>query len=307
MTKYHVNPETGRPNICNPVKTGVCKYGEDAPHFSSKEEARENVEAVMANTYATAPSTSKLKAEIQAEVNETFYAHTASAYNSLDDFFGEAFPQAELLKVVEQVDYRNEVLFDHRGEKFIATFYGGDWARYEPLQVSPAVEAKAEQVGARVGESLDSLDPRHEALMSEFTKQGVRLAHYTEKFGYSFVGISDAQSVTRPDGTRIHAFTLIPPGDSRLNDKPYPVQVDIELSENGERQNSRQMENGVVIFDERSQDGVAFIWQDGSESGGEYRFLKREGVVKPNYSEGQRIVALKGTGEKVEASYWKKG
>lgn len=43
MAKYHINPKTGRANICNPEKTGVCKYaenGENPPHYDSKNEAK---------------------------------------------------------------------------------------------------------------------------------------------------------------------------------------------------------------------------------------------------------------------------
>ena len=46
MTKYHVNPDTGRPNICRAkIK---CDFGENTPHFSSKEAAREGYEKQMA-------------------------------------------------------------------------------------------------------------------------------------------------------------------------------------------------------------------------------------------------------------------
>lgn len=43
MAKYHINPKTGRPNLCNPEKTGVCAYakdGENPPHYDSKDEAK---------------------------------------------------------------------------------------------------------------------------------------------------------------------------------------------------------------------------------------------------------------------------
>lgn len=43
MSKHHINPNTGRPNICNPEKTGICKYavdGENPPHYDTREEAK---------------------------------------------------------------------------------------------------------------------------------------------------------------------------------------------------------------------------------------------------------------------------
>lgn len=40
---YHINPGTGRPNICRAKIQ--CEFGPDAPHFESKKEAREYYEA----------------------------------------------------------------------------------------------------------------------------------------------------------------------------------------------------------------------------------------------------------------------
>lgn len=58
-TRYHINPETGRPNICRATK-GPCKYavnGEEPPHYRSKDEARAGYERDMAQN--TLVSTSK--------------------------------------------------------------------------------------------------------------------------------------------------------------------------------------------------------------------------------------------------------
>lgn len=43
MTKYHINPTTGNPGICR-AEAGKCPHGANAPHFNSKEEAREAFE-----------------------------------------------------------------------------------------------------------------------------------------------------------------------------------------------------------------------------------------------------------------------
>lgn len=42
-TKYHVNKETGRANICRATKKG-CPLGADTPHFDGKEEAKAYIE-----------------------------------------------------------------------------------------------------------------------------------------------------------------------------------------------------------------------------------------------------------------------
>lgn len=50
MPKYHVSPETGRPNICRAQKQCPLKTedGKPAPHYNSKEEARAGVEKIEA-------------------------------------------------------------------------------------------------------------------------------------------------------------------------------------------------------------------------------------------------------------------
>lgn len=54
MAKYHINPETGRPNLCS-AEDGNCPYkssdGSPAPHFNTKEEARIYNEKEMNKEY----------------------------------------------------------------------------------------------------------------------------------------------------------------------------------------------------------------------------------------------------------------
>lgn len=62
MTKYHINPETGRPNICNPEKTGICKYAtndENPPHYDSKVEAKVAYEKTANEEYGATKTLSK--------------------------------------------------------------------------------------------------------------------------------------------------------------------------------------------------------------------------------------------------------
>lgn len=64
MTLYHVNPETGRPNICRAKTPEGCLYynaetGVEAPHFNSKEEARAYVEGEMNKELGETKSLSK--------------------------------------------------------------------------------------------------------------------------------------------------------------------------------------------------------------------------------------------------------
>lgn len=51
MTKYHINPATGNPGVC--VATdGKCRYGNNAPHFSSEADARTAYEAAMSGAFS---------------------------------------------------------------------------------------------------------------------------------------------------------------------------------------------------------------------------------------------------------------
>lgn len=51
MTRYHINPETGRPNVCQATKQ--CRFGGKATHYPSKEEAQRDYERSMASVTLT--------------------------------------------------------------------------------------------------------------------------------------------------------------------------------------------------------------------------------------------------------------
>lgn len=77
MAKYHISPETGRPNICNPEKTGICKYatdGENPPHYDNKIEAKAAYEKAAAAEYGTTTTLTKRKTkqttETEAQTSE---------------------------------------------------------------------------------------------------------------------------------------------------------------------------------------------------------------------------------------------
>lgn len=64
MIKYHIDPETGIPNICNAKSPESCLYfnnktGEEAPHFLTKEDARSYVEELMNKRFPKTNTLSK--------------------------------------------------------------------------------------------------------------------------------------------------------------------------------------------------------------------------------------------------------
>lgn len=48
MAKYHISDD-GVARICNPVKTGKCKFGDDKPHFDTKAKAQKAYEKEMSS------------------------------------------------------------------------------------------------------------------------------------------------------------------------------------------------------------------------------------------------------------------
>ena len=59
VERYHINPATGRPNKCT-AAVGNCRYGENASHDSTKEEARKRYEKIMAKELESKPFSKKI-------------------------------------------------------------------------------------------------------------------------------------------------------------------------------------------------------------------------------------------------------
>lgn len=71
MSLYHVNPETGNPNICR-AQNGNCPFGTVSEHFESKAEARADYERRMNDANVTLKSVQKgVSARRDAKATET--------------------------------------------------------------------------------------------------------------------------------------------------------------------------------------------------------------------------------------------
>lgn len=70
MTKYHINPETGKPGICR--ATNKCRFidsnGETSPHFNSKAEAVLHAEQQLEVTMGTMSTTKKITSQSKPKV-----------------------------------------------------------------------------------------------------------------------------------------------------------------------------------------------------------------------------------------------
>jgi len=63
MTRYHVNPETGNPNICRAkIRCDFAVDGQEPPHFDTKEAAKKHAESEMNAAYGSVSTVSKPKA-----------------------------------------------------------------------------------------------------------------------------------------------------------------------------------------------------------------------------------------------------
>lgn len=87
--KYHISPDTGRPNICRAGKKD-CPVGGD--HYGSKEEARKGYERDMSKATVAAPVSKKAKA---APTKDTGKADPAELRESVGDYRNPATSEEE--------------------------------------------------------------------------------------------------------------------------------------------------------------------------------------------------------------------
>ena len=64
MTRYHVNPETGRPNICRAkIRCDFAVDGQEPPHFESKADAKAYGESLLKEEHGATATLSKKKTD----------------------------------------------------------------------------------------------------------------------------------------------------------------------------------------------------------------------------------------------------
>lgn len=118
-TRYHVNPETGRPNLCRAKTPETCLYYDaktstEAPHFNTKEKARAYVEQEMEKEYEIAKTLNK----------KTFTPIEIFDKDTLDSYInGDCVYFAN--EIVEQYPDKYELLLvsDFSDEDVEETFY----------------------------------------------------------------------------------------------------------------------------------------------------------------------------------------
>lgn len=115
--KYHVNPETGRPNQCK-ATVKSCKYavgGEIPPHFDTKDAAKEHGEKILKNKYGVqsvrkdnAPKKAMYEAQIQDGIEtQQIFNNTINNYELAKDIVNSVdnYTAIEFLKKRTSHDY----------------------------------------------------------------------------------------------------------------------------------------------------------------------------------------------------------
>lgn len=72
MTRYHVNPETGRPNICRAkIRCDFAVDGQEPPHFESKADAKAYGESLLKEEHGATATLTKKKSADKKPQDET--------------------------------------------------------------------------------------------------------------------------------------------------------------------------------------------------------------------------------------------
>lgn len=307
MTKYHISAKTGKANICRATKQ--CPLGEKTPHFSTKEEAQDHIEAELKKESYSFKTMSRSS---EAVIDRIMDIERDGGAWSVDSYLHEGLGDGYTVdRVIEGPDYLNQAHVEKDGAHFIVTVTGGEWSAYEvqnarraTLETKDQWKTKTALVETTKGNAAVN------GLLREVAKYGASHNDGPIREGYISVGGSRDITITRKDGSKIHCFNVEAAGDRRLTDEPYPVETNVEFTENGEKQNARQMDRGFVMFDERDGVGVLLKYRAASEMGdqsGEFAFSGRElGPARENrwYDNAGDIYVLSGK-EKATAEYFK--
>lgn len=142
MSKYHINPKTGRPNICDPKVTGVCKYtkdGQPPEHYDSKDEAKVayekqgNKEFGTTTTMKKEAKTLKMEKATETEIMEKRIAKLA-------EFFPEEEPTQTLLPIRNKPETIFGATVESRRANGYAYFKNG--TKLKLVQVDPKDSAE---------------------------------------------------------------------------------------------------------------------------------------------------------------------
>lgn len=321
------------------------------PHFESKEAAKQYIEEKLEKKHGEksarkiTKSNTKTREEKQREkdmetiaaaleyekkLEKNKYSYMGNIEN-LDMFMDEHLPGFNSVRSIAKVNYANEMVLEKDGNYYIMTTHGGVYFNHSILDIEPVVkkaktqveteaeqkdEIKDQEIVDSIYEVMDARKKSYEdrndkAYYSDMLYPADPHAEYSPTNYPTFYVDVENFTHEREDGSKIHVFRLEAEGDQSLYDVPSPVSVPVEMYENGERENARVMENGLVVYDTRSDKGVLLahrISSDGYEYGESSFSIKNTSTLTYNEkrSESQSIFLLNGTGSNTTTDYYQK-
>ena len=320
--KYHINAQTQRPNIC---RAGVRNCPVGGQHFDSKEKAQAYVEDVNSATYGVAPSSMKKTKKRAAEVldRSTKIRATLNRFQDKGDEFNNGSSSSGYannivedvtgvypIKTLEQPDYYNSSLIEVDGEHYVVRTKAGVWSDDEYMYATHVEQKTVPVLATTVTpfESGTALDDERISLIKEAIDNGNGFSILEDNGNLEinpYLSHADEKrNIVREDGSTLHVVQLESEGGQQFTDTPHPFQADVTLEENGEKQNSRTMDEGWAIYDTRSRKGVVLIHRTGSEGGyGDAWDLSKDGNLSAT-DFGQRAYLLDGDGSTADSVYY---
>lgn len=237
------------------------------------------------------------------------------------DYFYDSINKERLREVKEiaQIDYGIEKLYEKDGNYFLYRAYSGPYEDEEPLSFERVERSTIGVFGVKnVNLTNQVEDAEFVDVVKEFASQekwlmGVDRDELDPEMYWYKEGLPADENfdktrvLERPDGSKVYGWDVNAEGDQTVFDAPQPVNLDLSLYENDEKQNARRYEQGFAIFDTRSGKGMVLVWLNGSEESEESRFkLDKKGtVISADTMESQRLVTFEHDGTIAQNEFWR--
>lgn len=320
MKRYHISPKTGRPNICSAKTPEACKFSQEAgrtvDHFDTKEEAQAHIEKVLSEQYAETSSQNKaVKRDLNTlirfldESHDRTFSSTERIMNNIPDF--------KEVEMLEKIDYGNELLLEKDGNYYIMSVWGDNnqYFDYEVLGVEPVIKQKEKVLKTEQQYTEKIYDPElTKNLLSFSEKYSQKYRSFVSKtdedspydYAIDFWGLDKEKNKNNKDSLKV--YHIEPKYNRSLLQKPLPIEYDVDMYENEEKQNAREFDDGYLIFDESLNKGFVFTFRSGSEdaNGSEELYIKNGEIRIDENDPYQRLFLIEGLGETVDKEYWKR-
>lgn len=209
MARYHINPESGKPNICHAQTPDACQFAENgqAPeHYDTKEEARAGYEKEMSDqVLPTQTSTENTKTTNKTYMDEQdayhfFTQHPAEGENTRDYvrsyLQGMSYTENDVEKLA-QAHEADEVAYNYSEEGGYSVIPDEETARdeadyewdtgaygyhpYDELEGTEEVNEELRLMGETAQKILDTYPPENKDSFERYAgKQLTRIAESPE-------------------------------------------------------------------------------------------------------------------------------